>query len=152
MLERFDRSLDVVSDPPAVWDVLLDVQRVASWIAIVGEVREVAPLERYEALLEDRLGPFKLRADLDIRSHRCDEQRRIRARASGEDRQVSSRISVEGELSLQPLERGSLISIAGSYEVMGRVATLGAGSIRKKASAVMEEFFSNAARELGAAG
>lgn len=39
----------------------------------------------------------------------------------------------------------------GTYEVTGRVATLGAGAIRKKGDRVLEGFFENAERELAVA-
>ncbi|MBO0732222.1 MAG: hypothetical protein J2P57_23380, partial [Acidimicrobiaceae bacterium] len=98
MKERFSRQLRLRSGDEQVWNVLLDVPRVASWITIVGSVEEVIRLERYRAVLQDRVGPFRLRADLDIRVLELEHGRWIRAKAAGEDRQVGSRISVEALL------------------------------------------------------
>jgi carbon monoxide dehydrogenase subunit G len=42
-----------------------------------------------------------------------------------------------------------VLSVDGCYEVAGRVATLGAGTIRKKADKLMDEFFGNMKRTLG---
>jgi carbon monoxide dehydrogenase subunit G len=41
--------------------------------------------------------------------------------------------------------------VTGRYEITGRIATLGSGPIRKKGDKVLEEFFTNLGRELGAA-
>jgi carbon monoxide dehydrogenase subunit G len=39
--------------------------------------------------------------------------------------------------------------VTGAYEVSGRVATLGAGAIKKKAGRILDEFFGSLERELG---
>lgn len=150
MRETFTRGLEVPRAADEVWHTLLDVPRVASWITIVGAVEEVTPLERYRAVLEDRLGPFRLRADLDIRVTGLEPGRRVTARASGEDRQVASRIAIEATLTTQARPAGTAVALEGYFEVTGRVAALGAASIRKKAERVLEDFFGRAAASLGA--
>lgn len=149
MRQEFSRTLEVAAPREKAWETVVDVGRVAGWISIVGGVQELSPLDRYRAVLEDRLGPFKLRADLEIRVVELDEGRRVRATASGEDRQVGSRIAVDATLTLDERERGTAIGVSGAYEVTGRVAALGAGSIRKKAETVLEDFFSHAGAALG---
>lgn len=150
MRETFERSRVVGAEPARVWDTLLDFRQVASWISIVGDVQEVVPLERYRAVLEDRLGPFKLRADLDVILSDLRDGVCVTAAATGEDRQVASRIGVRATLAIAPAAEGTEISVTGAYEVTGRVATLGAGSIRKKADRVLDEFFNRAAETLQA--
>lgn len=149
MKQEFSRRLLVAAAPPRVWDVLLDVPTVASWISIVGDVHEDAPLERYGATLEDRLGPFKLRADLHIEVVDHQPGVSLTARAAGEDRQVASRIAVTATLTTRPASEGTEVQLHGGYEVTGRVATLGASSIRKKGDRMLDEFFAAAARRLG---
>lgn len=146
----FNRELSVSSDANTCWDVLTDVPRLVDWVSIVDDAREIAPLEKYTAVLMDRLGPFKLRADLDIVVSEVEIGKRIRVRASGEDRQVSSRIGVDAVLTLAEADGGGTrVGVDGSYEVIGRVATLGAGMIRQKAAKILDEFFGRAAAELG---
>jgi carbon monoxide dehydrogenase subunit G len=142
--QEFFRTLSVPSPAERAWETVLDVSRVAGWISIVGSVQERTPLEHYTAVLVDRLGPFKLRADLEIRVLEVEGGRRLRARASGEDRQVGSRIVVDATLRLEEVPEGTSMEVAGAYEVTGRVASLGAGSIRKKAEGVLDDFFRNA--------
>lgn len=145
----FERELLVRSDPDTCWAVVTDVPRLVSWVTILDEAEELAPLDRYRAVLMDRMGPFKLRADLDIAVSEVDVARHIRVRASGEDRQVSSRIGVDAVLALAPDgDRQTRIRVTGNYEVVGRVAGLGAGMIKQKAAKIIDEFFTHAAADL----
>jgi carbon monoxide dehydrogenase subunit G len=149
VFQDFDRTIELATAPEAVWDALLDVRRVASWVSIVRDVRDVEPPRRYTALLEDRLGPFAMRADLDV-TVETGSDRTMRVAAAGEDRQVASRIAATIDLALQPRGDGTVLTVAGRYEITGRIATLGAGAIRKKGEKILEEFFLSCGRELGA--
>ena len=74
----------------------------------------------------------------------------MRVAAAGEDRQIASRISATIDLGLSPRGEGTEVTVTGRYEITGRIATLGSGPIRKKGDKVLEEFFANLGRELGA--
>jgi carbon monoxide dehydrogenase subunit G len=145
------RTVRVAARPEAAWAVLLDFPRVASWLPVVRDLREVEPLQRYTTVLEDRLGPFAMRADLQIDVAADASQHRLRVSGAGEDRRVASRISAALDLAVVPQGEGSDIVVSGRYEITGRIATLGAGAIRKKGEKVLEDFFANVSRELGAA-
>lgn len=145
----FEERLVLAAEPKRSWDVLVDVPTLVGWVSIVSDAVEHAPLERYTAVLTDRVGPFTLHADLDIDVDQVEVGRHIRIRARGEDRQVASRIAVEGELALTPRDGGTLLAVRGSYEVSGRVAGMGGGMIRKKADTIVREFLEHAAAELG---
>jgi len=146
--QDFAKTIRLDANPDAVWAAVNDVHRVASWLSIVREVRDVEPPRRYAALLEDRLGPFAMRADLDLTVER-EQARHMRVSAAGEDRQVASRIAATIELAVEPDGAGTSLAVTGKYEVTGRVATLGAGAIRKKGDRILQEFCDNASKELG---
>lgn len=150
MQQDFAKTIRLEADPDAVWKAVNDVRRVASWLSIVREVRDIDPPRRYAAVLEDRIGPFAMRADLDL-GVEANEGRRMRVTAAGEDRQVASRIAATIELAVAPDGGGASLEAKGRYEVTGRVATLGAGAIRKKGDRILEEFFASASKELGGA-
>ena len=151
MFQDVARTVRVAARPDAAWAVLLDVQRVASWLKVVRDVKELEPLRRYTTVLEDRVGPFAMRADLAIDVAADEAARRLHVSGSGEDRQVASRISATLDLAVVPQGEGSDIVVSGRYEITGRIATLGAGAIRKKGDKVLEDFFANVTRELGPA-
>jgi carbon monoxide dehydrogenase subunit G len=123
---------------------------VAGWVSIVNSVDEREHLRSYGAVLEDRMCPFRLRADLDIQVRDVVEGGSISLRAEGEDRQVASRIAVDATLRIHERDggAGSDVAVTGTYEVTGRIATLGASMIRNKARKLLDEFFSAAEREL----
>lgn len=146
---EFARALPVKSPPQEVWAKLTDPRIVAGWVSVVSDVEEIESLRRYTAKLTDRLGPFRLSADLDITVSEAEEPKRITFSADGEDRQVSSRIQVQATMTIEERNGASEIDVAGRYEVTGRVATLGASMIRAKADKILQEFFTAASRELG---
>lgn len=145
---QFSRELTTSAPPEEVWDIVTDVDRLVSWVSVLDEAQEHEHLTRYSAVLADRLGPFRLRADLAIEVLEAVEGDHIVVRAAGEDRQVSSRISVEAELRLFERDGVNVMAVDGTYEVAGRVATMGASTITKKAEIILEEFFGNAAEAL----
>jgi len=151
LLQDFAKTIRLDASPDAVWAAVRDVHRVASWLSIVREVRDVDPPRRYAALLEDRLGPFAMRADLDLTVETRDP-RGLHVSAAGEDRQVASRIAATIDLAIEPEGTGTSLKVRGKYEITGKVATLGAGAIRKKGDKILEEFFDNAATALGGRG
>lgn len=145
---QFIRTIDVASDAGTCWERLTDVERVAQWISVVSAVRELERLRTYTAVLEDRMGPFRLCADLAIDVTDVVDGCTVTLRAAGEDRQVASRLAVGATLRVDGSGNGTTVTVEGTYEVTGRIATLGASMIRNKADKLLEEFFTAAGREL----
>jgi carbon monoxide dehydrogenase subunit G len=137
----FARTMVVPADRDAVWSVLTDVATVAGWISIVSGVEEIAPLAEYSAILSDRMGPFKLQAGLSVRVVELQPPVRVGFHAEGEDHQVGSRIRVEAGVALEASDLSTMVEVNGTYEVTGRVATLGASMIRTKGDKILDEFF-----------
>ena len=149
---EFRRELTVTASPEQTWKTLTDVPLLVSWVSIVEDATEIEPLGRYTAVLMDRLGPFKLRADLDIVITDVVPGESLVVKASGEDRQVGSRLTIEASMAIEPRQpEGSVVRFSGVYEVTGRVASMGPGTINKKADKIMAEFFSAAEAALGTA-
>jgi carbon monoxide dehydrogenase subunit G len=148
MKQDFSEVVDVGATPAAAWSTVEDIANVLSWISIVDDVATIEPGSRYTAVLQDKLGPFKLHADLGIDVHADETLQRIVARAEGEDRQIGSRLTVDVRLEITEHDGAATVSISGAYEVTGRPASLGAGSIRKKANKVLNEFFTRLGAEL----
>ena len=65
-LEKFERTVDLGSDIERCWSVLTDVEELVSWVGILHSAREIERLLAYTAVLESKVGPFNLRADLAI--------------------------------------------------------------------------------------
>lgn len=151
VFQDVSRTVRVAAPADRAWSVLLDFPRVASWLTVVRDLREVEPMRRYTTVLQDRVGPFAMRADLTIDVTADDAARRLRVSGSGEDRQIASRISAALDIAVAAAEAGSEVAVSGRYEITGKIATLGAGAIRKKGDKVLEDFFASLVRELGPA-
>jgi carbon monoxide dehydrogenase subunit G len=142
--------MTVTADAERTWATLTDVPLLVAWVSVVEQAAVITPLEKYSAVLMDRLGPFKLRADLDITLSDVQMGRHVAMRAEGEDRQVGSRVVVLAQLDIDAAPSGGcLVRAIGTYEVTGRVASMGAGTIRKKADKILDEFFDHVASSLG---
>lgn len=144
----FSRRVTIPASSEKAWTIVTDVDRVAGWVTVVGSVVELERLSRYRAVLADRLGPFRLSADLAVSVTHVDEPRSIAFLADGEDRQVASRIKIEAELTISPSTEGCELDVKGRYEVTGRVANLGASMIRAKGEKILEEFFAKIETEV----
>jgi carbon monoxide dehydrogenase subunit G len=149
-LEKFTRTLELASGPDRCWSVLTDVEELVSWVRILHSATELEPLRSYSAVLEDRVGPFALRADLSIEVNVLEAGSAVDVSASGRDRAINSQIDIEGSLRLEVLaSAGTRLRLTGQYQVTGRAAALGAGVVRKKGDAAVDEFLGNAVRVLG---
>ena len=145
--QDFQRYVVINLSRPEAWEVLLDVQTVAGWVGLIGQVTEISPLSRYRAELSDRVGPFRLRADLEVNIKRVEEMSTVVLEAEGEDRQVRSRIKVDLTMRLSDVHPNKTgVGIEGRYEVTGRVATLGASLIRHKADTILDQFCARVAK------
>ena len=145
----FARTLIVPADEGVVWSTVTDVTTVAGWVSVVAEVVEVEPLSVYRAELSDGMGPFTLRADLLVKVIEVNPPERIGFSAEGEDLQIGTRIRVGAVLALRGLNESTEIDVRGSYEVTGRVATLGASMIRTKGEKILDEFCGAVAAAFG---
>jgi uncharacterized protein len=150
-LETFAKTISVAAEPRRAWEVLTNVQELATWVGIIHSATEIEPLKSYSAVLQDRVGPFNLRADLSINVAVVEDGTAIDVHASGRDRALDSKIDIEGNLRLAGAPSGgSQLSVQGSYQVTGRAVAVGAGIVRKKGDLAVEQFVSNALRVLGA--
>ncbi|MGK0331642.1 MAG: carbon monoxide dehydrogenase subunit G [Minisyncoccia bacterium] len=151
--QTLERELIVNAVPEEVWGNLTDVARAAAWLPFLHTISEREQLALYDAVLEDKVGRFALRADLLITVVDLKEFHFIVVKASGEDRQVRSRITIDAAIHLHDKGDGTTRArIIGTYEVTGKVATLGAGLIRSKARKMVDEFCVSAQEGLTNAG
>jgi uncharacterized protein len=124
-----------------VFREMQDVQLVSSFLPLLSELKEIEPLKSYEAVLEDRVGPFKLRADLSIEITIDHDSLKFSVEARGEDRAVRSAIRISAEMSFETnSENRTVLTVSGTYEISGKVATLGASVIKGKATKLIHEF------------
>ena len=147
---RFEKEIAVAASPDKVWAFLWDVERVAKCLPGCRDVRTVVPHERYEAVVGERVGPFKVQFPLDIQVLEADEARRLRAQATGRDTAVASALKVLLDLQLEKTDTGSRLMIVTETSIMGKLAALGHSVIQHKADGIMTQFAQAVQRELEA--
>lgn len=138
---EFDRTVSIPGSPEVAWGLITDVPRLVDWISVVHDAKELQPLQQYSAVIQDKVGMFTLRADLDITLSEVDDGKRIVAHAEGQDRQVGSRITIHAEVLLEAEPESTNVRVNGNYEITGSGATLGSSAIRRKGEKVINEFF-----------
>jgi carbon monoxide dehydrogenase subunit G len=147
---RFEQAITVAATPERVWAFLWDVDRVARCLPGCREARAVVPHERYEAVVGERVGPFKVQFPLAIQVLEAEAPRRLRAEATGRDAAMGSSLRVTLDLSVDAQGTGSRLLIASEVDILGKLAALGQGVIQHKADGIMRQFAEAMRRELEA--
>ena len=137
----FTSELVLPGTPDRIWGVLLDVRRIAACVPGCEDVEELAPHERYRALMKQRVGPFRLEMPVEIRLEEIRAGERIRARTTGRDRATGTAVTADLTLTLAPAGASETrLGIVTDLQISGRLASLGYPMIRKRADEHMAEF------------
>lgn len=138
---EFQQEFTVPVPTHRVWDFLWDVQRVAACIPGCREARVIEPHKRYEAIIAERIGPFKVTFPLQIEVLEADAPRRLRAAATGKDNALGT--SLKMVMDLQLADAGAdatTLALHMDVTVLGKLAALGHSMITRKADEVTTKF------------
>jgi carbon monoxide dehydrogenase subunit G len=69
-----------------------------------------------------------------------EELSRIRAQASGADNKIGSRMKIELDVTLQEQGGKTVLGFIAGVDILGKLAALGHGIIKRKADQVLDEF------------
>jgi carbon monoxide dehydrogenase subunit G len=134
-----------------VWAVLRQPAWVAACLPNVQDFAETSTPGRYETTLVERLGPFSVRVALTIDVTEEADDRRMTARIGGEDRGGQARVRGEVRAGVIADGDGSRLDVTSEVEVLGRLASLGAGPIRRRGDQVFDQFVRTFGERLGTA-
>lgn len=127
--------------PQSVWEVMVDIPRIASCIPGCEQVTERARLAEYDAILKQRIGPFRLEVPAQIVVDNYVETSSLQARASGIDRLTRTKLSATLAVNLEPMAGSSCrLSVAAELSIAGKLASLGHAIVKKKAEENFAEF------------
>jgi carbon monoxide dehydrogenase subunit G len=143
VLLEVSKTTDVNAAPTAAWALVHDVERLAGCLPNVSDLRELEPERRYAATVSDRLGPFKLSVPVEIELRSVEAPRRIVAGLSGADRRGQARVKGDLEAVVEPSGDGgdgSRLTLGMKLEVLGKLATLGAAPMRRRADELFGDF------------
>ena len=145
MLLKLTEELPLDASIEEVWNLLRDTPRLAR---LLPGVDNVAPLneegvEAYAADVSEKIGPFKITMNLEVRVTEAIEPTQLKAAIKGADSMALNRITGFMQVSLSPASPGTQMHFEASIEILGKLATLGAVPIRRRTTQAFAKFAQN---------
>ena len=122
------------------WKLIHDAEAIAGCSSHIDGAEEVGERE-WTARLFSTVGPFTVRAPIQVSIIEEQPPLMVRVRIRGEERTVGTRLAVDMVGRLQPDTEMADALLEGSYEVTGTVANLGGALVRREAEAMIHEFW-----------
>ncbi len=145
MLLKLAEELPLNAPIDEVWRLLRDTPRLTR---LLPGVENIAPLseegvEAYAASVSEKIGPFKITMNLEVRVTEALEPTQLKAAIKGADSMALNRITGSMQVSLSPASPGTQMQFEASIEILGKLATLGAVPIRRRTTQAFAEFAQN---------
>jgi carbon monoxide dehydrogenase subunit G len=96
--------------------------------------------KRYTATMVEKVGPFKVEFPTTIEVLERAELSHIKAQASGADNKIGSRMKIDLDVNLREQDNTTVVSFVAGVDILGKLAALGHGIIKRKADQVLDEF------------
>lgn len=148
---KFEHNVTVQAPKAKLWELLMDVPRVAKCVPGVESV-EALGNDAYRGTLKVSVGPIKLSLAGDISITEADaDAGKAAMRADAADKRVGG--AVKATMDMQVTEASAStadLTIITDAQVMGRIGEFGQPIIRKKADQIMQEFAKNLSKEVSA--
>jgi carbon monoxide dehydrogenase subunit G len=137
---RFEKAVQIDVPREKVWNFIWDVDRFISCVPGCKEAKTVEAGKLYSATMVEKVGPFRVEFPTTIEVLERDELTRIKARASGSDNKIGSRMKVDLDVNLKPDGETTQLAFVADVDILGKLAALGHGIIKRKAEQVLDEF------------
>jgi carbon monoxide dehydrogenase subunit G len=145
----FEEEFTVDAPPDAVWDFLLDPERVAPCLPGCESV-EVQNATTYKVRLTVKVGFLSTTQNLKVDIVESDRPRHLVSVARGEDRKLASQVEVRNTLDLSPASAGAtLVRYRSDVRVLGRLGSVGDAVMKVKAKQVAADFAANVRTAIG---
>jgi carbon monoxide dehydrogenase subunit G len=145
MLLTISEELNLDASPEEVWSLLRDTPRLAALLPGVEKVTSLneSGVEAYQAHASDKIGPFKVALKMEIRVVETQEPANLKASIKGGDSLGLNRITGSLHIMLNPAASAARMRFEADIEILGKLATLGAVPIRRRATEKFAEFARN---------
>jgi carbon monoxide dehydrogenase subunit G len=145
MLIKLAESFELDASPDDVWSLLRDTPRFTGLLPGVESVVRIEGegAESYAATVIDKIGPFKVTMNLQVRVVEARETSLLKAAIGGADASGLNRVTGHLQVDLRPAPPGTQMNFEASVEVLGKLATLGAVPIRRRTTQLFAEFARN---------
>jgi carbon monoxide dehydrogenase subunit G len=145
MLLKLAEELALNAPIDEVWRLLRDTPRLTGLLPGVENVAALNEegVEAYAARVNEKVGPFKLTMNLEVRVAEAVEPSLLKAGIKGADSLGLNRITGSMQIELKPASSGTQMRFEASIEILGKLATLGAVPIRRRTTQAFGEFAQN---------
>jgi carbon monoxide dehydrogenase subunit G len=145
----FEEEFTVDAAPEAVWDFLLDPERVAPCLPGCESV-QIENATTYKVRLTVKVGFLSTTQNLKVELVESDRPRHLVSVARGEDRKLASQVEVRNTLDLAPGSPGAtLVRYRSDVRVLGRLGSVGDAVMKVKAKQVAADFAANVRKAIG---
>jgi carbon monoxide dehydrogenase subunit G len=137
---RFEKEVEISASRDKVWKFIWDVDRFITCVPNCKEAKTVEEGKLYSATVVEKVGPFRVEFPTTIEVLEREELSHIKAQASGADNKIGSRMKIELDVNLGERDGRTLLGFVANVDILGKLAALGHGIIKRKADQVLEEF------------
>ena len=138
---EFQKEVEIAAPREKVWNFIWDVDRFISCVPGCKEAKTVEEGKKYTATMVEKVGPFRVEFPTTIDVLERDELKRIKAQASGADNKIGSRMKIELDVNLREQDSDkTVLGFIARVDILGKLAALGHGIIKRKADQVLDEF------------
>ena len=137
---QFEKQVEIQASREKVWNFIWDVDQFIACVPGCKEARTIEEGKRYAATMIEKVGPFKVEFPTTIEVLEREELSRIKAQASGADNKIGSRMKLDLEVKLREENNKTVLQFIAGVDILGKLAALGHGIIKRKADQVLNEF------------
>jgi hypothetical protein len=137
---QFQKEVEIRVPRQQVWNFIWDVDRFIACVPGCKEARTVEAGKKYAATMVEKVGPFKVEFPTSIEVLEREELTHIKAQASGADNKIGSRMKIDLDVHLHDQDGNTVLGFVATVDILGKLAALGHGIIKRKADQVLDEF------------
>ena len=137
---QFEKEVEISAPRQKVWNFIWDVDRFIACVPGCKEAKTVEAGKRYSATMVEKVGPFRVEFPTTIEVLEREELTRIKAQATGADHKIGSRMKVDLDVNLKAEGENTRLGFIANVDILGKLAALGHGIIKRKADQVLDEF------------
>ena len=137
---QFQKEVEIRAPRERVWNFIWDVDRFITCVPGCKEARTIEVGKKYAATMVEKVGPFKVEFPTTIEVLERDELNHIKAQASGADNKIGSRMKIDLDVHLRDQDANTVLGFVANVDILGKLAALGHGIIKRKADQVLDEF------------
>lgn len=137
---QFQKEVEIRAPREKVWQFIWDVDRFIACVPGCKDAKTIEAGKRYAATMVEKVGPFKVEFPTTIEVLEREELTRIKAQASGADNKIGSRMKLDLDVHLREDGDKTILGFVAGVDILGKLAALGHGIIKRKADQVLDEF------------